>query len=323
MDGFGAAHGAFGLQWAQNSPANDNFASPETISGANGKDYSTNVRSTGEPGEPTHASIPDRTVWYTWTAPETGTAILNTREANFDTTLAAYTGTSITGLTQLASNDEFNGDDPVQGDVRGHGRHHVPDRRGRLRRRDRQRRAAMDDQPAGERRLRQRDGLSGPYGSKPASTVRATGEPGELDYHGGAIADNSVWFKWTPGDSAPSVVRLLNVAGGLLPGIGVYTGSEPRGADPVGTGATSAQFNAVAGTQYLIAVDGNSGSTGTFSLEFISGKCNGLNATIFAAGGTTTGTAGNDVIVGSTIADTINGGGGNDTICSAVRQRHR
>ena len=61
----------------------------------------SNARSTGEPGEPNHGSIPDRSVWYSWTAPETGSAIFNTRESNFDTVLAAYTGTTITGLTQL------------------------------------------------------------------------------------------------------------------------------------------------------------------------------------------------------------------------------
>ena len=109
VDGFSAAHGPFSLQWAQNSPANDNFASPTVITGATGKNFANTARSTGEPGEPNHGSIPDRSVWYSWTAPETGSAVFNTRESNFDTVIAAYTGTTITGLTQLASNDQFNG----------------------------------------------------------------------------------------------------------------------------------------------------------------------------------------------------------------------
>ena len=108
VDGFGAAHGSFSLQYSQNSPANDNFATPATLTGATGKISTSSSRSTGEPGEPNHGSIPDRSVWYSWTAPETGPAVFNTRESNFDTVLAAYTGTSITGLTQLASNDQFN-----------------------------------------------------------------------------------------------------------------------------------------------------------------------------------------------------------------------
>ena len=38
-----------------------------------------------------------------------GPAVFNTRESNFDTVLAMYTGSAITGLTQLASNDDSNG----------------------------------------------------------------------------------------------------------------------------------------------------------------------------------------------------------------------
>ena len=316
VGGFNAQHGSFGLQWAQNSPAHDNFATPATISGATGKHLSTNIRSTGEPGEPHHGSIPDRSVWYAWTAPETGTASFNTREANFDTVLAIYRGTTIRTLTAVTSNDQFNASNQSKVTfavtagttyriaVDGFGattgsiglQWTIA--------------APANDNFAGARPL------TGTYGASAATTVRATGEPGELDYHGGAIADNSVWFQWTPATSAPARVRLLNVAAGLLPGVEVYTGVSLGALSTVAEGATSAAFNAVAGTTYRIAVDGNGGSTGAFTLEFVAGTCNGLTATMFAAGGTTTGTAGNDVIVGSTLADTINGGAGNDTICS-------
>ena len=67
--------------------------------------------------------------------------------------------------------------------------------------------------------------MNGLAGITSATTVRATGEPGELDYHGGAAADNSAWFSWTPTDSGPAVVRLGSVAG-FAPGIGVYTGTS-------------------------------------------------------------------------------------------------
>ena len=158
--------------------------------------------------------------------------------------------------------------------------------------------------------------LTGTSGASPATTVRSTGEPGEPGYHGGAIADNSVWFAWTPTTSNPAVVRVLNPAGGLLPWMAVYTGSTIGGLTAVASGSASASFNAVANQRYLIAVDGAAGSTGVFTLEYVLGRCNGLSATLFAGAGTTTGTAGNDVIVGSTVANTINGGAGNDTICS-------
>ena len=314
VDGFGGAHGPFTLQHTQNAPAIDNFATPATLTGATGKNVTNTARSTGEPGEPPHGSIPDRTVWYSWTAPETGPAVFNTRESDFDTVLAAYTGTTINGLTQLASNDQFNGDDQSRitfGATAGTTY-----------------RIAVDGFAGltGSARLQwtvnppANDGFSGPQalvgaaGLSPATSVRSTGEPGELDYHGGAAADNSVWFTWTPGASAPAVVRVLD-AGGFNPGVSVYTGSGPGALTTVGQGSTAASFAAVAGTQYRIAVDGNSGSTGTFNLEHVLGQCNGSTATILGRG-PITGTAGNDVIVGSTGADVISGGNGNDTVCA-------
>ena len=317
VDGFSAAHGTFSLQYAQNSPAHDQFAAPKTITGATGKDFSNNNRSTGEPGEPNHGSIPDRSVWYSWTAPETGTAVFNTRESNFDTVVAAYTGTSITGLTQLASNDQTNGTNQS--------RITFPVTSGTTYR------IAVDGfgsttgniglqwsiNPPANDNFASPLVLSGQTGSTPGTTVRATGEPGELDFHGGAIADNSVWYSWTPAISGPAVVRLHNVAGGLIPGIEVYTGTGLGTLTTVGEGATQASFTAVAGTTYRIAVDGNSGSTGTFDLEWLVGTptCDGLPATVFGTG-TLNGTPGNDVIVGSAGNDTIFGSGGNDTICA-------
>jgi hypothetical protein len=72
-------------------------------------DSGNSARSTGEPGEPSHGWRPDRSVWYSWTSPETGSAVFNTRGSNFDTLLASYTGRAITGLHRLASNDDFDG----------------------------------------------------------------------------------------------------------------------------------------------------------------------------------------------------------------------
>jgi Ca2+-binding RTX toxin-like protein len=314
VDGFGAAHGPFGLQWAQNPPANDDFASPTSITGATGKAFGGNSRSTGEPGEPNHGSIPDRSVWYSWTAPEAGAVSFNTRESNFDTALAVYTGTSITGLTQLASNDQYNGSDQsrvVFNATAGTTYRIAVDGFG----------ATTGNvglqwttKPPANDDFAQARTLSGFSGASRATSVRSTGEPGELDFHGSAIADNSVWFRWTPTASAPAVVRLVSTSSTLAPGVEVYTGDSLSALTTVGEGATSATFTAVAGTQYRIAVDGNGGSTGQFTLEYVLGKCNGLDATIMGRG-SISGTTGNDVIVGSPTADVISGGGGQDTIC--------
>ena len=84
---------------SQNS--NDTFATPEVLVGF---DSDTNVCATREAGEPagTQASV-----WYEWTADASGTAVLSTCNANtnFDTVVSVYTGTSLTSLAEVASND--------------------------------------------------------------------------------------------------------------------------------------------------------------------------------------------------------------------------
>lgn len=77
----------------------------------------------GEVGEPNHAGVsaPLGSAWWTWTAPVTGIVTINTNGSGninnsnvndnfrFDTTLGVYTGTSITGLLPIASNDDTLG----------------------------------------------------------------------------------------------------------------------------------------------------------------------------------------------------------------------
>lgn len=86
-------------------PANDAFASAQFISGQNVAVGGTNRYATWQPGEPgsggTHHSV-----WYRWTAPFSGPVNMDTCTNNFDTVLAVYTGGSLGGLSQVASNDD-------------------------------------------------------------------------------------------------------------------------------------------------------------------------------------------------------------------------
>ena len=269
VDGFSAAHGAFSLQWAQNSPANDNFATPAIINGATGKSYTNTARSTGEPGEPNHGSIPDRSVWYSWTAPGDGLGGLQHPRVEL-----RHSGRGLHRHGRQRA-DAAGGERPVQrvepvaDHVPGGLWDDVPHRHRRIRQYDRQPRPAVVDQPPANDSFSSPRVLPGLSGRRSGTTVRATGEPGELDYHGGAAADNSVWFTWAPTTSAPAVVRLVDVAGGLAPGIGVYTGDSLGALTSVGSDETEVQFDTVAGTTYRIAVDGNGGSTGTFNLKWL------------------------------------------------------
>jgi hypothetical protein len=99
---------AFGPVAAPAGPANDAFASAQTLSGASGSVSGTSVGATKESGEPSHAgSAGGASIWYRWTASASGTLTVDTLGSGFDTVLAAYTGTSVSALTSIASNNDF------------------------------------------------------------------------------------------------------------------------------------------------------------------------------------------------------------------------
>lgn len=91
-------------------PANDAFASAQTVPSAGGAVTGTNVDATKQPGEPDHAGNGGgASVWYVWTAPRAGRATVNTFGSSFDTLLGVYRGPSVTALTSLGSSDDAAG----------------------------------------------------------------------------------------------------------------------------------------------------------------------------------------------------------------------
>jgi hypothetical protein len=91
------------------SPANDNFANCEFIGGASGSATGGNVSATREVGEPNHAGNPGgHSIWYCWTAPDTGLVSFDTLGSTFDTLLAVYIGNSVNMLTAVAGNDNMD-----------------------------------------------------------------------------------------------------------------------------------------------------------------------------------------------------------------------
>jgi hypothetical protein len=73
---------------ATSPPANDNFANSQLISGNTGSVTGTNAFASKEVGEPIHSAdgvLSNKSVWYRWTAPNTGTATITTLGSNFDT----------------------------------------------------------------------------------------------------------------------------------------------------------------------------------------------------------------------------------------------
>ncbi|HEU4596093.1 MAG TPA: NF038122 family metalloprotease [Pyrinomonadaceae bacterium] len=89
-------------------PSNDNFVNAVEVVGPAGTVTGTSSNATKETGEPLHAgNRGGHSVWYRWTAPSTGSITFDTVGSSFDTTLAAYTGSSVGALTPLASNDDI------------------------------------------------------------------------------------------------------------------------------------------------------------------------------------------------------------------------
>ena len=89
---------------------NDNFANAFVLAGSSGSTNSSNLGTTKEAGEPAHAgNAGGKSVWFKWTATASGYWTFNTVGSGFDTLLAVYTGSTVSGLTAIASNDDANG----------------------------------------------------------------------------------------------------------------------------------------------------------------------------------------------------------------------
>lgn len=89
-------------------PANDNFSAAQVISGLSAIVLGGNGCATKEPGEPSHAgNAGGHSLWYRWTAPVSGPAVISTEGSTFDTLLAVYHGSVLTNLSVDASRDDL------------------------------------------------------------------------------------------------------------------------------------------------------------------------------------------------------------------------
>ena len=87
-------------------PANDAFANRAVLSGSSGAITAANALASKEVSEPNHAgNSGGHSVWWKWVAPASGQVSLDTHSSGFDTLLATYTGTTLSTLQTIASND--------------------------------------------------------------------------------------------------------------------------------------------------------------------------------------------------------------------------
>ena len=89
------------------SDFNDAFASGIAVIGASNVLRGSILSASKEANEPHHGgAVGGRSVWWKWTAPANGLVEIDTFGSSFDTTLAIYTGSALSGLSLVAENDD-------------------------------------------------------------------------------------------------------------------------------------------------------------------------------------------------------------------------
>jgi hypothetical protein len=265
------------------APANDNFVNAITITGTNVTVTGSNVGATKEVGEPDiEGNSGGKSVWWKWTAPGPGSVIIQTTGSDFDTLLAAYSGTSIATLsnTLMDSNDD-NGIDKTSligfNVTSGTTYHITVDGYGAasgnitlalLYRTVPLQRPPNDD-------FADRIPLRGPVVNTTGASFLASKEPGEPN-HADDLGGKSVWWSWTA--PANGQVAISTDGSDFDTLLAVYTGTALTNLVPIASNddvitnviATSyVSFSAVARTAYQIAVDGYDGEPGDIQLHIV------------------------------------------------------
>jgi Fibronectin type III domain/PASTA domain/Divergent InlB B-repeat domain len=274
-----AAGGAIANGSTTAAPPNDNFVDAVVLSGDDASRLGdTNVGATLEAGEPTTvAGEPSgASVWYRWTAPESGNVRVDTVTSDFDTLLGVYTGSAVATLTEVASNDNakdgftssvtfavaggttyqirVDGDGGDTGTINLHLRETLP------------------GPPPANDDFANAVVLSGQNASRSGDTnVNATLETGEPTTVAGAPAGASVWYQWTPAASGMATIDTGTSDFDTL--LAVYTGStvdalsDVASSDDASDQTSYVTFSATAATVYRIRVDGYAGDVGTINLH--------------------------------------------------------
>jgi hypothetical protein len=260
------------------APANDAFANRIVLVGTNLSTTGSNLSATKELNEPRHGTNDGgASVWWSWTAPTTGRATISTIGSDFDTVLAVYTGTSVSALATVVSDDESGGNHtsllnfyPQAGmtyqiAVDGFLEAGFPVSTGNI-----QLHLLLEARP-GNDDFASRSTLTGTNVTATSFNVNASKETGEPN-HAGDIGGKSVWWTWTAPATRSMIVS--TVGSGLDTLLAVYTGTTVSNltlvaSDDEGGGNRTSltNFSAVAGTTYQIAVDGFQGASGSIVLN--------------------------------------------------------
>jgi len=238
--------------------ANDNFANAILLTGAFPLvATSSNVEATIETNEPNHAgSAPEKTLWWKWTAPTTGPVSISTMGSNFNTTLAVYTGNALSTLSLVAENDDSSGFYPYPSRVVFDGVEGVTYQIvvGGIYSESGSIRLEIGPQSPVNDNFANATPISGNSITLVATNEGATREESE-PAHAGFDGNHSVWWKWVAPESARYEIELQTENFSTL--LGVYVGPSVDALTTVNSVFDKfISFDAVAGTEYHIALDG-------------------------------------------------------------------
>ena len=259
--------------------ANDSFATATGLRGTRGSVTGGNNGATKEAGEPLVAGNPGgASVWYRFKAPATGTLRLSTEGSAFDTLLGVYRGTSVAGLTEVASNDNVDPTTPwsavtarvkrgvtyllaIDGQNLGAGPSQGISQLGYV------------YKPANDR-FAKATKLSGKKGKKVSSNAGAGRQPKEPRKVAGKKAGQTVWYVYRAKRAGRLTIDLSGSKFNTL--LGVYTGSKLKKLHKVaandngGKGRSSRlSFRVSKGTKYRIVVAGVKNADGRFKLRWV------------------------------------------------------
>ncbi|BET69261.1 hypothetical protein ASA1KI_41790 [Opitutales bacterium ASA1] len=248
-------------------PVNDCFAARSTLVGDDASGRGTFDDATREDAEPVHTSSDaGGSVWWTWTAPESGTAILLCTGDHGPPTVAVYRGEALAELALVVSG---RGGTTVytttrvafavqSGDVFQIALDDAGEASG-----DYSLTLAMVGTP-GNDAFANRRMLAGDAVVLTGTNVGATREPGEPSLDLGA-AGATLWWSWT----APRDGTVRVSVGDSRTIVGVFTGQLLSALEPVADhwfptagSLVRRQFRATAGTAYHIALDSAAHSMG-------------------------------------------------------------
>ncbi|RME67140.1 MAG: hypothetical protein D6781_13835, partial [Verrucomicrobia bacterium] len=254
---------------------NDHFADRRVVTGESVRLLGRNAGATFEEGEPLppHPPVEFASVWWTWTAPRRGTLVIDPTNIASNANIGVFTGDDVARLTEVArTNIARPMNQVISLHVEEGTSYHIQ--------------VMGHDAGAGMIDLQMqlldtpenddfasRTTLTGRNPVLTADTSGATRESQE-PLHGGFDNGNtgSLWWVWTAPEDGKAVV--LTTGSGIPHGVGVYTGDDiaelhrvTGGWTPQGGDGVRQVFEAVAGTSYLIGIEGMNNRFGVVHLS--------------------------------------------------------